>query len=68
MSVISIVDRTKSKTDQAIEYMHANQCTVYAAAKALAISASAIYRRIGVLAATADKRCPCCGQIVQKSI
>jgi hypothetical protein len=67
MTTQNATDKPMSKADQAIEYMAKHQVTVYAAAKAVDVNPSAVYRRIGQLRAYAGKRCPCCGQIVQKS-
>jgi hypothetical protein len=58
----------KPKTTQAVDYFNANKekgITVYAAAQKFGISPAAVYKRIKLLAETADARCPCCGQIVK---
>lgn len=57
----------QSKTSQGVEYYLANKdkgVTVYAAAKHIGIGPGAIYKRLKLLAETADQRCPCCGQLV----
>jgi hypothetical protein len=58
---------TPSKTALAVAFYLANQekgVTVYAAAKQFDIGPTAIYKRLKLLAETADQRCPCCGQLV----
>lgn len=58
------VSKPKSKADQAIAYMKEHKVTVYAAAMAVDVNASAVYRRIAQLRARVGQECPCCGQIV----
>lgn len=55
---------TKSKTDQAIDYMNENGVSGYAAAKKFGITPKAIYTRVKLLQTTADRRCECCGQLL----
>ena len=62
------VPKPKSKADQAIEYMAKHQVTVYAAAKAVDVNPSAVYRRIGYLRARVGLPCPCCGQVVPETV
>lgn len=57
-----------SKADQAIAYMNKYDVTVYAAAKVLEVSPSAVYRRIEQLRSRAGQRCPCCGQNVPETV
>ena len=64
----SLVSKPMTKADQAIEYMNAHSVTVYAAAKAVDVSPSAVYRRIDQLRALAGQRCHCCGQIVPETV
>jgi predicted ArsR family transcriptional regulator len=59
--------KPQSKTSQAVEYYLANKdkgVSIWAAANHIGIDPGAIYRRLKVLEATADQRCPCCGQLV----
>lgn len=56
-----------SKTSQAIAYFLANQdkgITRAEAAKQFSLNPTALYKALKVLAETADRRCPCCGQLV----
>jgi len=56
-------DVTKSRTMQAVELVQQGM-TVYAAAKQIGVSRSAVFR---ALATREDKTvCPCCGQIVRE--
>lgn len=55
----------KSKTDQAIAYMEITGMTAYAVAPLFDVPASAIYKRVKLLATTADQRCKCCGQLLK---
>lgn len=55
----------KSKTDQAIDYMAEQGVSALMAAAHFGLNHTTIYRRIKLLAATADRRCPCCGQLVK---
>lgn len=57
----------QSKTSQAVELYLAEKekgMTPFGAAKWFDVNPSAVYRRLKVLAETADQRCPCCGQLV----
>ena len=60
--------KPKSKADQAIAYMAQHQVTVYAAAKAVDVNASAVYRRLTQLQSRVGHPCPCCGQIVPEPV
>lgn len=55
------------KTDEAIAYMDEHKVTVYAAAKAVEVNASAVYRRLKQLPRVGHP-CPCCGQIVPETV
>ena len=68
MTTENTTEKPLSKADQAIEYMSKHQVTVYAAAKAVDVNPSAVYRRIGQLRAFVGKRCHCCGQIVPETV
>lgn len=53
-----------SKTQEAIKLVEGGM-TVYASAKKVGINESAVARGIARKASNADRRCPCCHQIVR---
>lgn len=60
-----------SKTAQAVAYFRDNQdkgVTRYAAAKKFGILPGTLYRALDNLEATAEQRCPCCGQLVPSKV
>lgn len=59
------VKPVKSKTAQAIDYMTEHGVTPYAAAQAIGVAPTAVYKRLALLKATADQRCPHCGQLIK---
>lgn len=56
-----------SKTQQALQWLRENPgATPYAAAKQFNLSPSTVTRALNVAKSTAEKRCPCCGQLIRK--
>lgn len=56
-----------SKTQQALAWLKANpDATPYAAAKQFGLSPSTVTRAVNVIRQTADRRCPCCGQLLRE--
>ena len=57
---------SKSRTQAAIEWLEAHPGqTVYAAAKALGLAPTTLYRAVRQREATKDLRCPTCGQLIR---
>lgn len=56
-----------SRTQQALQWLRENPgASPYAAAKQFNLSPSTVTRAFNVEKNTAEKRCPCCGQLIRK--